>query len=253
MQAGRWLALASVLITMCFSDMSGIIFPQSRKINDITQLYYTHFVPADYVFSIWGLIYLSFIVYAVYQVLPKQRNLALADRLVWPFTLANLLGAAWVISFTASYITLSMIIICCMLALAFFMFQYVKEHSESLWIQFPFGIYFGWMTVATAANLTTWMAYNGFSMINDPDITDACIALVCGIGILVSYLYRDLFYPAVVCWAVLGIYIKNKYMVDKVATSAFIATIVMFVWIVSYTIFLYASMRRYRKPGALNN
>ena len=40
----------------------------------VSDSYPIYFVPAGYVFSIWGVIYLGFVAFAIYQAMPAQRD-----------------------------------------------------------------------------------------------------------------------------------------------------------------------------------
>jgi hypothetical protein len=58
-------------------------------------------VPADYAFSIWGLIFLLCLVYAAYQALPANRESLLLRRVGWFSAGAFLLNGLWEILFPA--------------------------------------------------------------------------------------------------------------------------------------------------------
>ncbi len=68
----------------------------TKQISDSFEIY---FVPAGYVFLIWGVIYLQQLVYLIYRVLPGQRgNKELASIDGW-FVLINLFNVLWLFSF----------------------------------------------------------------------------------------------------------------------------------------------------------
>ncbi|HEX9118255.1 MAG TPA: tryptophan-rich sensory protein, partial [Anaerolineae bacterium] len=64
-------AVVATIVVNALADALPINGRQTGAISDMFQVY---FVPAGYVFSIWGLIYLALIAYAVYQALPAQRT-----------------------------------------------------------------------------------------------------------------------------------------------------------------------------------
>ncbi len=54
------------------------------------------FVPAGYVFSIWGLIYLALVAFAIYTVTAKGRADERIDGIAGLFVAANLFNAVWI-------------------------------------------------------------------------------------------------------------------------------------------------------------
>lgn len=54
------------------------------------------FVPAGYVFAIWGLIDLLLIGYTIYQALPAQREDATLRRIGWWYVLSAVVNSAWI-------------------------------------------------------------------------------------------------------------------------------------------------------------
>lgn len=83
--------------------------------------------------------------------------------------------------------------------------------KEKLLYKIPFGIYFGWITVATIANITGFLVsigWNGFAL---PDTTWMIIVLFVGFIITTWRMHQDsnLAYGLVPIWAYYGIYLKH--------------------------------------------
>jgi benzodiazapine receptor len=66
-----------------------------RTTAEIFDSFNSLFVPAGYVFSIWGLIYLALIGFAVLQALPAQQNNPAVRVTGWWFALSNIANALW--------------------------------------------------------------------------------------------------------------------------------------------------------------
>ena len=62
-------ALTSVIIVNVLANALPI---NGQATGDISDRFEVFFVPAGYVFSIWGVIYITLIGYAIYQALPSQ-------------------------------------------------------------------------------------------------------------------------------------------------------------------------------------
>ena len=66
-----------------------------QSTGEISDRFQVYFVPAGYVFSIWGLIYLGLGAFAVYQALPAQREDPRLRRIGYLFALSCLANVAW--------------------------------------------------------------------------------------------------------------------------------------------------------------
>ena len=82
---------------------------------------------------------------------------------------------------------------------------------ERLLVQVPFSIYFGWITVATVANITVWLVsieWSGFGL-TESLWAVAIIAIAATIGTVIMLKNRDIAYGFVLIWAFIGILIKH--------------------------------------------
>jgi hypothetical protein len=83
--------------------------------------------------------------------------------------------------------------------------------KDKIFIKFPFSIYFGWIIVATIANVTTLLVslyWNGFGL-SDQFWAVIIIAIGFVIGGLIMLKYEDIVYGLVIIWAYIGIVIKH--------------------------------------------
>ena len=95
---------------------------------------------------------------------------------------------------------------------------YLNNHNRTLtgtnfWaFNLPFQIYTGWISVATIANmaaLLTFYNFDGFGIA--PQIWGiAMIVIATILGITMLFKFRDFAYPAVIIWALFGIYSKRS-------------------------------------------
>ena len=78
-------------------------------------------------------------------------------------------------------------------------------------MRLPFSVYFGWITVATVANITVWLVSIEWSGLGLPDQIWAVliIAVAAAIGTVTMLRNRDLAYGLVLVWAFVGILIKH--------------------------------------------
>ena len=66
--------VVAVLATIVVNGLANTLPINGLTTGEISDQFEVYFVPAGYVFSIWGLIYLGLLAYAVYQVLPAQKE-----------------------------------------------------------------------------------------------------------------------------------------------------------------------------------
>ena len=83
--------------------------------------------------------------------------------------------------------------------------------AESFFVKLPFSVYFGWITIATIANITAFLVsidWDGFGI---SEVTWTIIILFVGvaIGILTTIRQKDIAYGLVFIWAYYGIYSKH--------------------------------------------
>lgn len=184
-----------------------------RDTGAISDKYPNLFVPAGYTFSIWGLLYTLLGAYTVYQ-LASEKN-SLAARINKLFIVNAALNIGWLFSWHHEIMWLSVLI---MLGLLFTLIwingltQTGASTKPERWlVRLPFSAYFGWITVATIANITAWLVsikWGGFGL---PESLWAILVLLVGAAIGSWRMLRDrsIAYGLVLMWAYGGIVAKH--------------------------------------------
>ncbi|MFB2586256.1 tryptophan-rich sensory protein [Herbiconiux liukaitaii] len=156
----------------------------------------TLIAPAGPAFSIWSVIYLGLIAYAVWQALPAQRASSRQRALGYPIAATLLLNAAWILSVQAGLLALSVVVIALLLVALLVTFVRVVRTRrpqqgivESLVVDGTVGLYLGWVSVATAANITAALVaagFDGFGLAPDGwGVAIVAVTAVLGIGLAV--------------------------------------------------------------------
>lgn len=216
----RWIALASVVTNVAFNYLSQSVLPIGEPSPVLTARYDPLFMPASYAFSIWGLIYAGFTAYAVYALMPSQREVSLHDRLSRPLTVANLLASLWIVAFQVNFVGTSLGIMLVLVVVAALL--YIRSRDASLierayapssrLVGVPFSLFHGWISVAALTNMATWFRYIGMEA-NPPLATGWAVTLLvlaAVIGIGVAFRYRDGVVPAVVSWASFAVFVATE-------------------------------------------
>ncbi|WP_368665613.1 tryptophan-rich sensory protein [Homoserinimonas sp. OAct 916] len=168
----------------------------------------TLIAPAVPAFSIWSVIYLGLVAYTVWQFLPAQAASGRQRRLGYPIAASLVLNAAWILSIQAGWLAFSVVVIVALLAVLAWIFVLYRRTPgsgvvEAVVVDGVMGLYLGWVCVATAANITSWLTAIGFSGWGIPAtawaIAVVAVAGLVGIGLAVAG--RGRLAPAVsLCW-----------------------------------------------------
>jgi len=132
-----------------------------------------------------------------------------------PFIVSSLANTAWIFSWHYRIIPLSLALMLTILISLMVAYVRIQKRSlttaEKIFVRLPFSVYFGWITVATIANVTTFLVdigWNGFGVSESIWMGVALIAALI-IGATTTMRFRDWAYGLVILWAFAGIYIKH--------------------------------------------
>jgi hypothetical protein len=222
--------LLALLVTLIVNGLANGLPLNGQTTGEISDRFDVLFVPAGYVFSIWGLIYLGLIAYGVYQALPSQRDNLRLRRIDAFFILSCLANSAWIFLWHYNLFPLSLLVMLVLLGslIAIYLHLDIGRVTVSLaekWmVHVPFSVYLGWITVATIANATTILDYIGWSGwgISEQGWTAVMLAAALAIALAVTLTRRDVAYLLVLVWAFAGIAVKHS-GVPLVASTAGLA------------------------------
>jgi hypothetical protein len=128
----------------------------------------TMVAPAGAAFSIWSLIYLGLVAYAVWQALPSQASRP-RQRAIGYWMLASLLlNAAWILSVQAGLLAVSVAVIAALLVVLIVTFARLRRdpartRADAVLLDGTVGLYLGWVMVATVANVAAALTAAGFT------------------------------------------------------------------------------------------
>jgi hypothetical protein len=87
--------VVALLATIALNGLANALPLNGQTTGEISDRFDVYFVPAGYVFSIWGLVYLALTAFVIYQALPSQQDNPRLRRIGYLFALscaANVLG-----------------------------------------------------------------------------------------------------------------------------------------------------------------
>ena len=219
----------TVLATIVVNGLANALPINGLNTGEISDRFKVYFVPAGYVFSIWGLIYLGLIAFTIYQALPAQRDNPRLRTTGWWVVLSGLANITWILLWHYEVFPLTILVM--LILLASLIIVYLRlgigrtnvSKTETWLVRVPFSIYLGWITVATVANATSLLDYLKWSVIGIAPETwmVVILAAVLAISVLMSFTRRDVAYTLVLLWALAGIGFKHA-AVSAVATPTWI-------------------------------
>ncbi|MFN3668365.1 MAG: hypothetical protein ACK4VY_03585 [Brevundimonas sp.] len=185
---------------------------------------------ASYAFSIWGLIYLWLLAYAVRQVLPQTRENALIHGLGWPSVGALLGIGAWVVAAAFDWEGATVVLIfgsllvllLPMLARAGDIRALDRRDRDRWFVIWPLAMLTGWLTVAAPVNLLTVVTGNG----DLPDIVSPtvwaimAVVVVAVVGLGVTARIRTLAYGLPIAWGLAAVYVAEQVRNSPLAWTA---------------------------------
>lgn len=208
------------LIMVTVNALANILPINGQGTGAVSDSYANLFAPAGITFAIWGLIYLLLAGFTLYVLgLFRNKNsyikAAIIDKIGVIFSFSSLANALWIFCWHYHQFLISVVLILVMLFCLIVINKVLKEENltirEKILIRLPFSIYFGWITVATIANITTLLVslnWNGFGI---AEMIWAVIIIIVGMVIALAVMIRnqDIAYGLVLIWAYAGILIKH--------------------------------------------
>lgn len=199
--------------------------------GELSAQYPNLFVPAGFTFSIWGLIYLLLLCFIVYQgrdLFRKEKKTApLHDKIGWCFFVTCLFNAGWIFAWHYERVLLSVIIMICLLLTLLRIYlnlnirgsgfrcspDHVRDYTtpEKIFVHIPFSIYFGWITIASVANITAFLVHiewNRFGL-SEPFWLIFMLAAAVLISVLMLFRRKDIYFSLVTLWALIGILARH--------------------------------------------
>ena len=226
--------VVALIIVIVVNGLANALPINGQTTGEISDRFDVYFVPAGYVFSIWGLIYLALIAFAVYQALPSQRENPRLRRVGYLFALSCAANVAWLLLWHYERFPLTMVAMAALLLLLIGVYLRLgigrtEVNTAERWlVRVPFSIYLGWITVATIANATSLLDYlnwGGWGI--SPEIwTVIMLVAATAITAIVTITRGDVAYGLVIVWAVTGIGVKHT-GTPLVAMTAWVMTVIV--------------------------
>lgn len=231
--------IVTTIVVITINILANALPLNGLDTGEISDRFDIYFVPAGYVFSIWGLIYIGMIAFTVYQALPAQRDNPIVRSIGLLYALSGVGNVVWLFFWHYEVFNFTLVPMLVILGSLIAIFLKIWRHRAELdlagrWaILVPFSIYLGWISVATVANSTQLLYYldwGGWGL--SPEVW-AIIMLViaAAIAVTMSVRHGNLPYAAVFVWAYIGIAIKHSGVSAVMIPAAMLAGVIALVGI----------------------
>ena len=232
--------MAATLLTVVVNGLANAIPFNGQGTGEISDKFAIYFVPAGYVFVIWGLIYLGLIAFAIYQVLPAQRDNQWVKRISPAYWIASLANISWMFLWHYEVFAVTLpVMLTILVSLLYIYIQLSKagedfEGPQKWFIKFPFSIYLGWISVATIANASQVLFLYNWNGWRIPAAVWAVVMLITAliIGLIMNWREKDFPFVLVLVWAFAGIGVSQA-ETALVAITAWTAVAVLVIALIS--------------------
>lgn len=226
----RWAFLAAVVLLIVLNFLSTSIPFGGQTVAEVSNEFKTLITPAGYAFSIWGLIYLTLLVFAVFQ-LNKGKSIRFF-KLVFPYFIVNVVSnVVWLIAFQHELIGLSVLVMMVTLGTLVIIFRYFYRLGKFLstthryFFQVPFSLYFGWITIASIVNVAVYLSSLNLPLFENSAELFSIVMLIIGaaLGLFILFSKKDYIYTFVLVWAYVAIWIEQSETISVMNTAKFAA------------------------------
>lgn len=241
-------AATTFFLALLLNGLANLIPINGLNTGVISDTYENYFAPAGFTFSIWAVIYSLLAGYVLWRLKnlqasddhPKNRFLYRVDI---AFGISNLANTLWILSwhylsFYMSFFLMAIILV----SLAYINLQFKGDKDLTT---IPFRVYFGWIIVATVANITTLIVADANSFrwlwnggeVSEQLLTIVILLITIILGNVIVFRQKDPYVGGVVIWALIGIFARHQmnlpnFGISGVANMALFGTILTVLMVV---------------------
>ena len=205
----RYIALVFFGAMVYMNYLANSLPLNGKTTGQLSDAYPNLFVPAGITFSIWGIIYLLLAVYCVMQFLPASKEMAVGISLL--FIISCALNGLWIVAWHYQKLPFSLLIMVGLLVTLILINIQIKDLPLGVF-KAAFGIYLGWICIASIANFTALLVSIGWGGMGISEEAWTIIMIAAG-TLIVSLAIKRFENPFIglsVVWAFTGIVIKRS-------------------------------------------
>jgi hypothetical protein len=194
----------------------------NKTTGQLSDSYPNLFVPSGITFSIWGIIYLLILVFCIIQFMNSNREII--SGIGWLFAISCLLNGLWIVFWHYQNLPLSLVVMIGLLITLILINLQMKPLTPGIF-KAAFGIYLGWLCIATIANVTALLVHYNWGAWGISE-TAWTVALISAGWLITSATIIRMNNPFIglsVAWAFLGIALKRNDDYRTIFVAAIVA------------------------------
>ncbi len=215
----KYLNLIAFGLMVYMNYLANALPINGKTTGQLSAAYPNLFVPAGITFSIWGVIYMMLLAFVIIQFM--VHNKPLIASIGWLFVISCVLNAAWIVAWHYEQLPLSLLIMLGLLATLVIININIMKFP-AFFTRATFGIYLGWICIATIANVTAVLVGYQWGGWGISDQGWAIIMIAAGTLISMAVIYKldNPFVALAVTWAFVGIILNRANDFPAIVTAA---------------------------------
>ncbi len=233
----RIIAVLTTILTLVVNGLATALPLNGLTTAEISDSFSVFFVPAGYVFSIWGVIYLLLIAFSAYLFTTEGKNDPVATRILPWYVVSAFANSIWLFCWHYQQFGLSVVVMLVLLATLLRIYTLLPTPTTraQTWARnLPFSVYLGWISVATIANVSAYLDLISWSAFGLSERTWAVIMVIVAglLGSLMAIRKREIAYPLVIAWALIGISVNFPEQ-STITRAVIVSTIMIMVALIA--------------------
>jgi len=212
--------ITALLITILMNYLSNTGIFNNSTMASVSAKYQNLFTPAGYAFSIWGLIYLALIIFAIYQSKGLFSTKPVPDvvmKIGWMFVFSCVANCLWILAWLYDYTGFSVLIMVALLVTLLTIVVRTRMEMDLITFRrvacewWPFAFYTGWIMVAIIANIAAYLTKTGWQGFGIPPVSWTVIMICVAAAINLFLIWtRNLRESASVgAWGLIAVGVAN--------------------------------------------
>ena len=208
-----------------------------NTVASLSDEYENLFTPADYAFSIWGLIFFGLLGLSIFQVkkvfFDKKDDLFATQIGPW-LIIANLGNGLWLdlwlneMTGTSVFIMIGILVSLIIIIIRTNMQLWEASESVVIWVWWPIALYSGWIAVATIANIAAYLYKLNFeSPFSEATWTIIMIVSATAVNLFMVQIRKINIFGAVGIWALVAIAVRHWGNITSLQFTALICSMII--------------------------
>lgn len=223
----RYLVLVTTIFMLIANTFANVFKFNGYSTKDISDLYPNLFTPSPITFLVWFVIYVLLIAVVVYYFkmnLGDEEELKIYNRIGYILSFSNILNGIWMLFWHLNEIAIALIIMLGILISLLLIMNELRKVKPNFWFKSAFGVYTGWITIATIANIVVFLVSINWDAFGVSPVSWMVVISIVGLFItsLTAWNFKNPYYSAVTIWAYVGIVIEQ---ITGVQNTLIVATV----------------------------